>query len=303
MKSGGFPKKRFDNFCFPYRVGSVTNNNINMNTLKFGNGNAKLSTAIATFSLPAGHSCPFAKDCFSKADKLTGRITDGKHCQFRCFAATQEARHTSVRKSRWHNFDMLRSKSVEKMTELIQAALPKGYTYIRVHVSGDFFSEKYFLAWLNVALNNPLVTFYGYTKATPFLVKFKQYIPRNFRFTASKGGTCDKLISKHKLRSAEVVFSVKEAAAKGLEIDHDDSHAITADKSFALLLHGTQPAGTPAGEAWKKIQKSVGGYSDSDSKRAKMVHQKKTVIYITFKDGELYLPQEVFKRSSYAIHA
>lgn len=273
-----------------------------MNTLKFGNGNAKLSTAIATFSLPAGHSCPFAKECLSKADKLTGRITDGKHCQYRCFAATAEARHTSVRKSRWHNFNLLRGKTVEKLTELIQASLPKGFSFVRVHVSGDFFNERYFLAWLNVALNNPLVTFYGYTKATPFLVKFKQYIPRNFRFTASKGGTCDNLIARHKLRSAEVVFSVKEAESKGLEIDHDDSHAITADKSFALLLHGTQPAGTKAGEAWKSIQKTVGGYNDK-GKRAEMVHEKKTVIYITIKGGELCLPQEILKRSSYAIHA
>ena len=148
-------------------------------TLKFGFGNAKLSTAIATFSLPAGHSCPFAKDCLSKANRLTGKIIDGNHCQFRCFAASQECTYPSVRKSRWGNFDKLKGLSVEKMTSIIQDSLPKGYTYVRVHVSGDFFNEKYFLAWLNIALNNPLTTFYGYTKCLPFLVKYKAYIPRN----------------------------------------------------------------------------------------------------------------------------
>jgi hypothetical protein len=272
----------------------------NNNTLRFGAGNAKLSLGIATFSLPAGHTCPFAKECFSKADRLTGKITDGKHCAFRCFAASQEARHTSVRLSRWNNYDGLKNLSVEAMTAKLQRSLPKGYAYVRVHVSGDFFSEKYFLAWLNIALNNPIVTFYGYTKATPFLVKYAKYIPRNFRFTASKGGTCDNLIAKHKLRSAEVVFSVKEAEEKGFQIDHDDSLAMSADKSFALLLHGTQPAGSKAGAAWNKIQKTIGGYTrDTTHKRKKMAGEKQAVVFLTIKDGEVVFPKQ--KRSSFAL--
>lgn len=257
----------------------------NNTTLRFGQGNAKLSTAIATFSLPAGHSCPFAKDCHSSADRITGKITDGKHCQFRCFAASQECLYTNVRESRWNNLEMLNvAGSVEKMTRLIQRSLPTGVGFVRVHVSGDFFSEKYFIAWVNVAMNNPLITFYGYTKATPFLVKYKKIVPRNFRFTASKGGTCDNLIAKHKLRSAEVVYSVKEAEEKGLPIDHDDLHAITGEKSFALLLHGTQPAGSDAGKAWEKIKKTIGGYGE-DSKR-KQLAKKEPVIYFTVNKGE-----------------
>lgn len=259
-------------------------------TLNFGSGNAKLSTAITTFSLPAGHSCPFAKDCLSKANRLTGKIIDGKHCQFRCFAASQEALFPSVRKARWTNFEVLKNEStVEKMASVIQASIPNGAGYIRVHVSGDFWSEKYFLAWLNVALNNPLKMFYGYTKATPFMVQFKKLIPSNFRFTASKGGTCDSLIGKHKLRSAEVVFSVKEAEEKGLEIDHDDSHAIKAEKSFALLLHGTQPAGSVAGKAWQTIKTTIGGYGNNSKRKGMALAAP--VIYVTLKNGALHLPR------------
>lgn len=272
------------------------------NTLRFGAGNAKLSLGIGTFSLPAGHSCPFAKECYSKADRLTGRITDGQHCQFRCFAATQEARHPSIRVSRWKNFEALKNLSVEAMTAKIQRSLPKGYAYIRVHVSGDFFNEKYFVAWLNVALNNPLVTFYGYTKATPFLVKYKAYIPRNFRFTASKGGTCDSLIQKHKLRSAEVFFSVKEAEDKGMSIDHDDSLAMTSEKSFGLLLHGTQPAKSKASAAWEQIKKTVGGYTeDSTNKRKKMAGEKQAVVFLNIKDGKVIFPKQM--KSSFTVHS
>lgn len=240
--------------------------------LKFGIGNAKLNTTIGTFSLPAGHTCPFAKECLSSSDRFTGKLTDGKHCKFRCFAAMGEARATNVRKARWNNFDALKeADSVVNMGKLIQEFIPSAIEKVRVHVSGDFFSEKYFLAWLNVAKNQYKRLFYGYTKATPFLVEYRKYLPKNFRFTASRGGTLDSLISIHRLRCAEVVFSVEEAKEKGLEIDHDDSHAISGKKSFALLLHGGQPAGTEASKAWEKIRSSgIGGYSKKNKVRNNM---------------------------------
>lgn len=260
------------------------------NKLHFGVGNSKLSKSISHFSLPAGHSCPFAKECLSKSDLLTGRIIDGAHCRFRCFAATNEARATTVRKARWRNFNILRdAKSEAKIGKTIQESLIHGMDKVRVHVSGDFFAERYYVAWVNVALNNPLTTFYGYTKALPFWVKYRKYIPNNFRFTASKGGTHDHLIGEYGLRSAEVVFSMEEAEAKGLEIDHDDSHAIAADgKSFALLLHATQPVGTPAATAWAKLMRDgIGGYGgDSVARRTWAV--KPHVVYLSIKGGKVH---------------
>lgn len=254
--------------------------------LKFGFGNAKLNSSIATFSLPAGHTCPFAKDCLSKADRITGKVTDGKDCIFRCFDVNQECVFTALRKVRWNNYDMIRdagdSKSISK---LIQKSLPTGISTIRIHVSGDYFNEQYFVAWLNVALNYQDIVFYCYTKAIPFLIKYMDYIPCNFRLVASKGGTADHLIEKHNLKYAEVVFSVDEANKKGLEIDHDDSHAIMPETgSFALLLHGAQPKGTLAGEAWKIIKKTVGGYSD---KRKRESVQKPIEHFISVKKGKI----------------
>jgi hypothetical protein len=230
--------------------------------LFFGLGNAKLSTLIATFSLPAGWTCPCANECLSKADRYTGKITDGPNINFRCYAATNECRATTVRNARWRNFELLKTaKTVQGMADLIQQSLPWGITFVRVHPSGDFFNETYFKAWLNVALNNPELIVYGYTKTLNWIVKYKSVMPSNFRLTASKGGKLDALIQQHNLVSAEVVFSTEEARLKGLEIDHDDSHAIKNDKSYGLLLHGTQPVNSVAGEAWKVIKKLIGGYS------------------------------------------
>ena len=85
----------------------------------------------------------------------------------------------------------------------------------------------------------------------------------NFILTASYGGRDDELISSQNLRSAKVIFSEKEADSLGLEIDHDDSHAADPAKKnedFALLIHGTQPKGTEAADALKKL-KGKGSYS------------------------------------------
>lgn len=265
---------------------------MNNTKLHFAIGNAKLAPSIANFSLPAGWTCPFAKECFSKSNLLTGRITDGQHCRFRCFAATNEARATNVRKARWRNFNIIRdARSVEKMAQVIQDSLPWGMDKVRVHVSGDFFNERYFLAWLNVALNNPMKTFYGYTKALPHIVKYRKYLPSNFRFTASKGGTHDHLIAKHGLNFAEVVFSLEEAEQKGLEIDHDDSLAFAGQESFALLIHATQPVGTPAAAAWAKLMRDgIGGYTNEKGLR-KVQPNHSVKVHIDLKSGEIFLPR------------
>ena len=242
---------------------------------------------MAMFSLPAGHSCPFAKECLSRADKVTGKIIDGQHCRFRCFAAMDE-RYPSCRVSRWGNFELLRKMAtVEKLAELINNSLPSS-PLVRIHPSGDFFNERYFLAWLNVAYNNQLTTFYAYTKALPFWIKYKQWVPNNFKLVASYGGTHDNLISEYHLRSARVVFSEQEAADLGLALDHTDSLAYMGKESFGLLLHGQQPAGTPAASAWYKIFKAGGGYS---LKKKNQLPQRKTKIHITLKQGEIYLPE------------
>jgi hypothetical protein len=56
---------------------------------------------VYEFNLPAGHSCPFAKDCKVSVDKETGKFNK-IGTKFRCYAASSE-RFPAVRKSRWEN--------------------------------------------------------------------------------------------------------------------------------------------------------------------------------------------------------
>lgn len=255
-------------------------------TLKFSDRNSKLGDII-TFSLPAGHSCPFAKDCRSCATlkqtrstntmsakgKFSGfGIQDGKHTQFRCYTAIDEVMRPSVRRARWHNFLTLLytfTKGKNAVINLIENSLPAAQwgKPTRVHVAGDFTKQIYFDAWMEVARRNPTRLFYAYTKALPFWVKRLGTIPNNFKLTASFGGTHDWMIAEYGLRFAKVVESIEEAASLGLSIDHDDSHAYGDGPSFALLVHGQQPAGSRMAKAWARLKKiGFGGYGKTKNK-------------------------------------
>jgi hypothetical protein len=140
------------------------------------------------------------------------------------------------------------------METLILESLSADIGLVRVHVSGDFYSEMYFRAWMSVAAQRPETVFYAYTKSLRIWVDNLHLVPANFKLNASKGGRWDHLIKEHGLKYAEVVFSVDQAEGLGLEIDHDDSHAFAQEGSFALLLHSTQPAGSIAAKALSALK-------------------------------------------------
>jgi hypothetical protein len=201
---------------------------------------------VYSFDLLSGHSCPFADKCLSKAVETPEgrRIQDGPNTEFRCFSASQEVVYTNVYNSRKGNFENVRFLERDEIAAIIQDSLPKNAGIIRIHVAGDFFNIKYFQAWLDVARNNTNVLFYAYTKALPFWIKCQDEIPTNVILTASYGGRCDSMIAEHNLRYSLVVNCQGEADDFSLEVDNDDSHAAdptNVNKSFALIIHGTQP--------------------------------------------------------------
>ena len=235
-----------------------------MQLLKFQQGNAKLGKNIFTFSLPAGHACPFANECLSKADKLTGKLTDGPNTQFRCFAASAEAVYPNVRIARWHNFDLLKKLTTNEAADLILNSLPKKANIVRIHVSGDFFNEAYFLAWLQVAKARPQVLFYAYTKSLIYWVNYIKDIPTNLVLNASEGGKLDAQILEHGLKFAKVVYSPEQAQELSLLIDHTDEAAYKTKESFALLIHGQQPKGSKASQSIKDLKARNIKYSYSN---------------------------------------
>jgi hypothetical protein len=215
--------------------------------------------------------------CKTFADRSTGQITDLPQYtgvtatqDYRCFAAMAETRPT-VREARWHNWDLLREtihmngNQAVLLRALIDLSLlmQPDKKLIRIHESGDFWTENYMRAWFMVAASRPHQKFYAYTKSLGMWLNLKDILPSNFYLTASQGGTLDYLIPKYPevfQRIAYVVYTEEEAQERGLEIDHDDSHCL-GDKPFALLVHGSQRAGSDAMKALtqrKKEGKFVG---------------------------------------------
>jgi hypothetical protein len=259
-----------------------------MTLLKFATGNAKLSKRLI-FSLPAGYSCPNAGVCKTFADRTTGKITDlpqygGTDAdEFRCFAAMAEVR-PNVREARWHNWDLIREaiystdsdtkKQLDALTGLIELsiAVQPALDLVRVHESGDYYTELYMHAWMNAARNYSNMQFYSYTKSLGMWYNLRKYMPKNMYLTASWGGVLDSMIAQYPRtfkRHARVVYTEQEAIDLDLEIDHDDSHCL-GDKPFALLVHGSQRAGSEASVALTQRKKNgeFTGYNKSNQKVA-----------------------------------
>ena len=258
--------------------------------LSFGNGNSKLKALrkaaaaelnvpvsrvrILTLTLPAGWSCPGADECLAFADPVTGKIWDSPELKFRCFEASAE-RYENVRQQNWHNFNLLRKLTGENAAYAIAALIldsikdatkkfkPDDVVIIRIHVGGDFYSTKYLEGWsmalraTDLPQNQPMprVIGYAYTKSLHHVAKLRHTLPENFVLTASEGGKYDHLIQSLKgLKVAKVVFSPEQAQSEGLEIDHDDSHAVFGKESFGLLKHGTQPKGSQSAKALSSLK-------------------------------------------------
>lgn len=104
-------------------------------------GNSKLGKGIKSFSLPPQESCPGSTEA----------------CRAICYVSKSYRIYPSVRK--------IYARNLSLTLEQIEAIRPKAGSIVRIHVSGDFHSPEYILAWRKVAMLNPDVRFYAYTRS------------------------------------------------------------------------------------------------------------------------------------------
>jgi hypothetical protein len=204
---------------------------------------------VVAFDLPAGYTCPAANLCKAYSNRRTGTLTAGVGAQFRCYAANVEAYSPAARRLRWYNYDLLRKLSAADMAGLIDSSLPADVKIVRIHSSGDFFSNDYFSAWVAVAKMHPEITFFGYTKILPYVQYLVNAGVDNFKFVYSFGGKFDYSVVDEPV--AYVVDNPSHADKLDVPvacIDHpaDDYDYIVGGESFAIVLHGGQPKGAHA---------------------------------------------------------
>lgn len=201
----------------------------------FTRGNRYLfSPEIWTWNLPSGYTCPGARACFAVTDRETGRMTRGKHAEFKCYSAVTE-RYPAVRAKSWANYDAIRDLDKWGIVDVLFALMPREPSLIRIHAAGDYWSQDYFDAWLVVCAAMPETRFWAFTKSLPYWINRIGHIPPNLMMTASYGGKHDHLIAQHGLKYARVVYSEEEARMLGLPIDTDDRLAAYSNDPFALL--------------------------------------------------------------------
>lgn len=144
-----------------------------------GNGNQKLQ-GIRTFSMPPVETCPSATEM----------------CIMKCYALKDYYRNwDNVSKSQHINYIMSqRADFVELMTKnlMIEAmkhdvenmfAEEKKPLTVRIHVSGDFYSQEYFEKWVQIAdnLKDYNIQFGCYTKSINYIKNYLKATGKNIR--------------------------------------------------------------------------------------------------------------------------
>lgn len=110
---------------------------------------------------------------------------------------------------------------------------------IRIHDSGDFYSEEYLNKWLCIINSRPQVEFYAYTKMVSLFNRRKRDIPKNFVLVYSFGGTEDKLIDVTKDRHSLVFTSLQSLKRAGYaNASEQDDVALGSNPRIGLIYHG-----------------------------------------------------------------
>ena len=138
--------------------------------------NMKLSKNVAVFNLPQGKTCPGATEL----------------CRKICYAAKAERMYPQAAAMRARNLRETKEASfvVEMIEELDYLIRQRNLKYVRVHESGDFYNQTYLDKWIEIAREEPEITFLAYTKS--FNLNFDKY-PDNMKIYASTDSTSEKL--------------------------------------------------------------------------------------------------------------
>jgi hypothetical protein len=186
------------------------------------NGNRELKAdGIFTWSLPA----------------LAAKLSTGKNmlvcpsagvCANLCYARSGTYNFSNVKAAHTRNLELILDNPIGwkiRLNKELKGKRYQGGKSVRIHDSGDFFSDAYFELWLEIANSNPDVFFYAYTKEVAMVKRYE--LPKNFVIIYSMGGTQDHLVDKENDRHADVFPSI-EALQEAGYTDQEESDLLAA---------------------------------------------------------------------------
>lgn len=188
--------------------------------------NSKLKKdAIASFSLPAGITCPGAGQC---------------HSEKFCYAQNGNYSRTNVLKMQISNWLSSQTDSfIPIMTDRI-ARLAGRINFLRIHDSGDFYSQEYVSKWVSIIENTSHfgILFYAYTKSFAFLDLNPLWNSEGMNLIQSTGSKDDHKIDYSKPH-AKIFSSLDELKKSGYQdASNSDMPAATGHKLIGLVVHG-----------------------------------------------------------------
>lgn len=202
--------------------------------IKWTTGNSKLEKdngghyKILGFGIPADYTMPDGSNTCPGASA----------CKGVCYAKQGRYLMPNVRDARKRNLDesMKDSFILDAIADLGYYKR-RGYNVVRIHDSGDFYSQKYFDAWCEIARHHSDIIFYAYTKN--FLLTFDD-APANLRIIQSLGGKYDDKVNL--ARSHARIFSTEKArdAAGYVDGNVNDVPAIEGVVNIGLVYHGVR---------------------------------------------------------------
>lgn len=182
-------------------------------------------------------------------------------CAKHCYALKGTFRFRNVREAHVRNLMRVLSDLEDWKREMLaEVSRPKmSGAWVRIHDGGDFFSDEYLMAWLEIARAVPQVTFYCYTKEVE---RFKKLVepncPDNFRYVYSYGGKHDHLISEAD-RQCDV-FPDEESLHEAGYADQAESDllAITGSPKVGIVINNHVGAKKALqGKSLKQLQERI----------------------------------------------
>jgi hypothetical protein len=205
--------------------------------ISLSKGNAKLVKTsgegvyrVLSFGLPADMN-------FQDSSGVTHNTCPGATaCRAVCYAKQGRYAMESVARPRRRNLEeSLKDSFIPDMVKALTSA--RSYNVVRIHDSGDFYSQTYFDKWVAIAEALPNRIFYAYTKAHHLDMSKK---PANLRIIRSLGGRWDRLVNLTESHSR--IFASHEAreAAGYVNGNVNDVPAIEGVNKIGLVYHGNK---------------------------------------------------------------
>jgi hypothetical protein len=209
--------------------------------LKWTEGNSKLeATSSDAVYRVLGYGIPADANFTDTDGKARNTCPSALACRGVCYAKQGRYTMTNVMAARAHNLTAWTERGADGFVAAAVAdltQLTRRYSVVRVHDSGDFFSQAYLDAWCRIAARFPAIIFYAYTKSLDLDFALT---PLNLRVTQSLGGRHD--TSMEPDFSHARIFATEEdrIAAGYVDGSHSDAPAIEGLVNIGLVYHGTR---------------------------------------------------------------